>query len=66
MKADDNREQDLEITYKVKIRTLGKPSKHVADIGQSLADILGLNFTNVEVSRGKKVYRRGTTYNGVV
>lgn len=57
-KKDENLEQELELTYKVKICTYGKPVKHVDDIGQALADSLGLQFTNVEVGRGKKTYRR--------
>lgn len=57
-KSDDYREQNLELTYKIKVRTFGKMSKEVDDIGQSLADKLGLQFKNVEVSRGKRTYRR--------
>lgn len=55
---DDHKEQYLELTYKVKVRTFGKRSKMVGDLGQSLADMLGLKFTDVEVSRGKDVYAR--------
>ena len=71
--SEDHREQDLDLTYKVRVRTHGKPSKHVEDIGQTIAQVLGLNFTDVEVTRGKRTYKRVTngfvdagTYDGVV
>lgn len=55
-KTEDTREQDLEIEYRVKVRTHGKPSLHIDQIGETLAKLCALNFTSSEVMRGKTVY----------
>lgn len=58
--ADEDLEQNLDLTYTIRIKTLGKKSKHIDDIGMTLAQICGLNFTDSEVKRGKKSYKRKT------
>ena len=59
-KAEDWREQDLDVVYQVRIRTDGTPARHIDQIGQSLARLMEWNFTNSEVRRGKTVYSRPT------
>lgn len=59
-KADEHLEQDLDLCYTIKIKTLGKLSKHPDEIGMILANLCGLNFTDSEVKRGKKSYKRKT------
>jgi hypothetical protein len=61
-KADQ--EQDLDLTYNVRIKTWGKLSKHPDDIGRSLAQMLGLKFTDVRVTRGKRIYERSDSNDG--
>ena len=55
-KAEDWSEQPLDIEYRVRIKTYGKPAKHIDQIGESLARLCQLNFTTSEVTRGKMVY----------
>ena len=58
--AEDWSEQSLDIEYRVRIKTFGKPAKHIDQIGESLARLCELNFTTSEVTRGKTVYSAPT------
>lgn len=55
-KSEDTKERDLDIVYSVRIKTFGKASKHIDDIGMNLSKLCALNFTTSEVTRGKTVY----------
>ena len=59
-KTEDWSEQPLDIEYRVRIKTYGKPAKHIDQIGESLARLMELNFANSEVKRGKTVYGKQT------
>lgn len=51
-----DQEQELDITFTVRIKMFGKAPKHVDDAGETLAKLCGLNFGNAQVRRGKTSY----------
>lgn len=59
-KAEDYQEQQLDVVYSVRIKTFGKPARHIDQIGEALARLCELNFTTSEVTRGKTVYSAPT------